>query len=48
MDLNVTKSLAMRLFGIGPIVTGLLKVLSVGNPIGHVFVALLAVDVPPH
>jgi hypothetical protein len=43
MWLNVTKSLGMLLLGIWLIVTGLLTVLSVGNPIVHVLLALLAI-----
>ncbi len=43
MNLNLTKSLGMLLLGIWLIVTGLLTALSVGNPIVHVLLALLAV-----
>ncbi|MFH1114582.1 MAG: hypothetical protein V1792_11725 [Pseudomonadota bacterium] len=43
MNLNLTKSLGMLLLGIWLIVTGLLTVLSVGNPIVTVLLALLAV-----
>lgn len=43
MNLNLTKSLGMLLLGIWLIVSGLLTVLSVGNPIVHVLLALLAV-----
>jgi hypothetical protein len=43
MKLNLTKSLGMLLLGIWLIVTGLMTVLSVGNPIVHVLLALLAV-----
>jgi uncharacterized membrane protein len=43
MNLNLTKSLGMLLLGIWLIVTGLLTVLSVGNPIVHVLLALLAI-----
>ena len=43
MNLNLTKSLGMLLLGIWLVVTGLLTVLSVGNPIVHVLLALLAV-----
>jgi hypothetical protein len=43
MNLNVTKSLGMLLLGIWLIVTGLLTALSVGNPIVHVLLALLAI-----
>jgi hypothetical protein len=43
MNLNVTKTLGMLLLGIWLIVTGLLTVLSVGNPILTVLLALLAV-----
>lgn len=43
MNLNVTKSLGMLLLGIWLIVTGLLTALSVGNPIVHILLALLAI-----
>lgn len=43
MNLKVTKSLGMLLLGIWLIVTGLLTVLSVVNPIVHVLLALLAI-----
>ncbi len=43
MRLNLTKSLGMLLLGIWLILTGLLTALSVGNPILHVLLALLAV-----
>jgi hypothetical protein len=43
MNLNLTKSLGMLLLGIWLIVTGLLTVLSVGNPIVSVLLALLAI-----
>jgi hypothetical protein len=43
MNLNLTKSLGMLLLGIWLVVTGLLTVLSVGNPIVHVLLALLAI-----
>jgi hypothetical protein len=43
MNLNLTKSLGMLLLGIWLIVTGLLTALSVGNPIVHVLLALLAI-----
>ncbi|MFH0821374.1 MAG: hypothetical protein V2B18_01395 [Pseudomonadota bacterium] len=43
MNLNLTKSLGMLLLGIWLIVTGLMTALSVGNPIVHVLLALLAV-----
>jgi hypothetical protein len=43
MNLNVTKSLGMLLLGIWLVLTGLLTVLSVGNPIIHVLLALLAI-----
>ena len=43
MNLDVTKSLGMLLLGIWLIVTGLLTALSVGNPIVHVLLALLAI-----
>jgi hypothetical protein len=43
MKMNVTKSLGMLLLGIWLIVTGLLTVLSVGNPVVHVLLALLAI-----
>jgi hypothetical protein len=43
MKMNVTKSLGMLLLGIWLIVTGVLTVLSVGNPIVHVLLALLAI-----
>jgi hypothetical protein len=43
MNLNLTKSLGMLLLGIWLIVTGLLAVLSVGNPIVNILLALLAV-----
>jgi hypothetical protein len=43
MNLNLTKSLGMLLLGIWLIVTGLLTVLSVGNPVVHVLLALLAI-----
>jgi hypothetical protein len=43
MNLNLTKSLGMLLLGIWLIVTGLLIVLSVINPIVHVLLALLAI-----
>jgi hypothetical protein len=43
MNLNPTKSLGMLLLGFWLIVTGLLTVLSVGNPIVHVLLALFAV-----
>lgn len=43
MNLNLTKSLGMLLLGIWLIVTGVLQALSVGNPIIHVLLALLAI-----
>jgi hypothetical protein len=43
MNLNLTKSLGMLLLGIWLIVTGLLTALSVGNPVVHVLLALLAI-----
>jgi hypothetical protein len=43
MNLNLTKSLGMLLLGIWLIVMGVLQVLSVGNPIVHVLLALLAI-----
>ncbi len=43
MNLNLTKSLGMLLLGIWLIVTGLLTVLSVGNPVVHILLALLAI-----
>ncbi len=43
MNLNVTKSLGMLLLGIWLIVTGLLTVLSVGNPVVLVLLALLGI-----
>jgi len=43
MNLNLTKSLGMLLLGIWLIVMGLLTVLSVGNPVVHVLLALLAI-----
>ena len=43
MNLKVTKSLGMLLLGIWLILTGLLTALSVGNPIIHILLALLAV-----
>ena len=43
MNLNLTKRLGMLLLGIWLIVMGLLQALSVGNPIVHVLLALLAV-----
>ncbi len=43
MNLNLTKSLGLLLLGIWLIVTGLLTVLSVGNPVIHVLLALLAI-----
>jgi hypothetical protein len=43
MNLNLTKSLGMLLLGIWLIVSGMLTVLSVGNPVVHVLLALLAV-----
>jgi hypothetical protein len=43
MNLNLTKSLGMLLLGIWLIVMGLLQVLSVGSPIVHVLLALLAI-----
>jgi hypothetical protein len=43
MKMNLTKSLGMLLLGIWLIVTGVLTVLSVGNPIVHVLLALLAI-----
>ncbi len=43
MRLNLTKSLGMLLLGIWLIVTGVLTALSVGNPIVHVLLALLAI-----
>ena len=43
MRLNLTKSLGMLLLGIWLILTGLLTALSVGSPILHVLLALLAV-----
>ena len=43
MNLNVTKTLGMLLLGIWLIVTGLLTVLSVGNPVVQVLLALLAI-----
>jgi hypothetical protein len=43
MNLNLTKSLGMLLLGIWLVVTGLLTVLSVGNLIVHVLLALLAI-----
>ena len=43
MNLNVTKRLGMLLLGIWLIVTGLMQALSVGNPVVHVLLALLAV-----
>ena len=43
MNLKVTKSLGMLLLGIWLILTGLLTALSVGNPIIHVLLALLAI-----
>jgi hypothetical protein len=42
MNLKVTKSLGMLLLGIWLILTGLLTALSVGNPIIHILLALLA------
>ena len=43
MNLNLTKSLGMLLLGIWLIVSGVLQALSVGNPIVHVLLALLAI-----
>ncbi|MDQ1239554.1 MAG: hypothetical protein QG577_1740 [Thermodesulfobacteriota bacterium] len=43
MNMNLTKSLGMLLLGIWLIVTGLLTALSVGNPIVHVLLGLLAI-----
>ncbi len=43
MNLNLTKSLGSLLLGIWLIVTGLLTALSVGNPVVHVLLALLAI-----
>ena len=43
MNLNVTKRLGMLLLGIWLIVTGLLQVLSIGNPVVSVLLALLAI-----
>jgi len=43
MYLNLTKSLGMLLLGIWLIVTGVLTVLSVGNPVVHILLALLAI-----
>ena len=43
MNLNLTKSLGMLLLGIWLIVTGVLQALSVGNPIVHALLALLAI-----
>jgi hypothetical protein len=43
MKMNLTKSLGMLLLGIWLIVTGVLTALSVGNPIIHVLLALLAI-----
>jgi hypothetical protein len=43
MNLNLTKSLGMLLLGIWLIVTGVLTVLSVGNPVVHILLALLAI-----
>jgi hypothetical protein len=43
MIMNLTKSLGMLLLGIWLIVTGLMQALSVGNPVVHVLLALLAV-----
>lgn len=43
MNLNLTKSLGMLLLGIWLVVTGLLTVLSVGNPVVHVLLALLGI-----
>jgi hypothetical protein len=43
MNLNLTKSLGMLLLGVWLIVSGLLTALSVGNPIVHVLLALLAI-----
>lgn len=43
MNLNLTKSLGLLLLGVWLIVTGLLTALSVGNPIVHVLLALLAI-----
>jgi VIT1/CCC1 family predicted Fe2+/Mn2+ transporter len=43
MNLNLTTNLGMLLLGIWLIVTGLLTALSIGNPIVHVLLALLAI-----
>ena len=43
MNVRLTKSLGMLLLGIWLIITGLLTVLSVGNPTVNVLLALLAV-----
>jgi hypothetical protein len=43
MNLNLTNRLGMLLLGIWLIVSGLLTALSVGNPIVHVLLALLAI-----
>ena len=43
MILKVTKSIGMLSLGIWLILTGLLTVFSVGNPVVHVLLALLAI-----
>jgi hypothetical protein len=43
MNLKLTTNLGMLLLGIWLIVMGVLQALSVGNPIVHVLLALLAV-----
>jgi len=43
MKLNLTTNMGMLLLGIWLIVTGLLQALSIGDPIIHVLLALLAV-----
>ncbi len=43
MNLNVTRRLGMLLLGIWLIITGLLRALSIGNPVVSVLLALLAI-----